>query len=78
MATLGAHRDFFCGNWVLFLLFLFCHDIDLAVRERGAGDRAVCVGCACVRVLNNFMDICHAQLTLHCCILSSRPRLGRQ
>lgn len=49
MATLGAHRDFFCGNWVLFLLFLFCCDIDLAVREREGLETELCVCGVCMR-----------------------------
>lgn len=62
------------------------HSMGEAVKRVGKQEAAwwesvcasACVVCACVRVLNNFMDICHAQLTLHCCILSCRPRLGRQ
>lgn len=72
------------------LLFIFKteleHSVGAAVERAGRQEAALwecvcasaCVVCACVRVLNNFMDICHAQLTLHCCILSCRPRLGRQ
>lgn len=88
-ATSGPHRALSISSEVL--RFYFCFKLTLTTQwemhERGGGQETplsererecVCVVCACVRVLNNFMDICHAQLTLHCCILSCMPRLGRQ
>lgn len=84
-ANCGPHRALTISSAVprLYLYLKLTLTAQLEKPERVGGQEtalweSVCVVCACVRVLNNFMDICHAQLTLHCCILSCRPRLGRQ
>lgn len=46
-------------------VYIFLKVLKRRVRERG-GVRFCLEASVCVRVLNNFMDICHAQLTLHC------------